>query len=231
MGKQQVATKALKKDTLGKGKSTSSASKVTKKKEVKKTPLKKAALDKLGKVSLLDKVKMAAKDEDDDEKAAMDLKKSLSPVQNSQIWNQHNKYLQQHPEEAAGMQHLSKKEKGVAAALWFYKKTKPKFMSLQLSMDAQDKVTLNDQWVSEKMCLDKFGSDEMQRHLNSGRLLWREDPWTKGVWQYKDQGDFSRQKIATRAKNLATGQEHEPEPEQEGWFEELFNQDLVYDLC
>ena len=92
-------------------------------------------------------------------------------------------------------------------------------------MDGKDTVTVTDQWVSEKQTLDKFGADEMQRHLNSGRLLWREDPWTKGVYQYKDQGDFMRQKTVTRGKNLSFAQESEADGTDTDWFAELFNQD------
>ena len=94
-------------------------------------------------------------------------------------------------------------------------------MNLSMSLEGKDTVTVVDQWVSEKQVLDKFGSDEMQRHLNSGRLLWREDPWTKGVYQYKDQGDFHRQKTVARGKTLSVGQEYEPEAEHDDWFAEL----------
>ena len=76
--------------------------------------------------------------------------------------------------------------------------------------------------------LDKFGSDEFQRHLNSGRVLWRADPWTRDVYQYKDQGDISRSQVVTRGKKLNLAQEYEADEDHEEWFKEIFDQDLFF---
>ena len=204
-------------------------SKMALKANVKTKALGKKDLEKLGKVSLKEKIAALAAESKDELELRDKLKTGLTGAQKSQVWNEHKKHLDENAEEAAQHNALSKKEKGSAAALWFIKQNKPKFLSLTLSMEGKDTVTVNDQWVSEKQVHDKFGLEEMQRHLNSGRLLWREDPWTKGVWQYKDQGDFHRQKTVSRGKSLAYAQETAPPDEEVDWFSELFDQDIC--LC
>ena len=190
--------------------------------------LSESALQKLGKMSLSEKVKAVASECIDEGETAEKLKNELTPVQRSQMWNQHNAHLNSNPLEKEEFNALSRAEKGKAVALWFVTKTKPKFMNITMGMDAKDTVFANDQWVSEKQILDKFGQDEMQWHLNSGRLLWREDPWTKGVYQYKDQGDTWRQKAVSRNKSLSQCQEYEPDDMHSEWFAELFKQDCIY---
>jgi hypothetical protein len=202
-------------------------------KKVEKKQLKKNNLKKLGELSLAEKVRKAAEGAENDEEAAANLKGMLNKVDHSNIWNQHQKHLAKDPVDAAVNASLAKREKGLAAALWFVRKNKPKYMSIQMSMDAGDELVKTDKWISEKQCLDRFGSEEMQRHLNSGRLLWREDPWTPSVYQYKDQGDLKRLSNIKRSKLLQQGQEYEPEPDHETWFQELFQQDWVlkYGMC
>ena len=91
-----------------------------------KKELNKKSLDSLGKVSLAEKLRKVAETVDNDEDAAAALKQQLTPVQNSQIWNQHKQHLLLNPKEAASFDTLSKKEKGNAAALWFVKKKQTK---------------------------------------------------------------------------------------------------------
>ena len=69
----------------------------------------------------------------------------------------------------------------------------PKFFGFKMDLSATDQVTWKDEWCSHKEMLEKFGSEELDMHITSGRLLWREDPLTKGVYQYKDQGALSRE--------------------------------------
>ena len=188
----------------------------------------KAALETLGKMSLDDKVKAALEKADDDATAAELLKQSLTKVEHSKLWQKHKVHMKNHPDEGLeGLgDGLAKREKGHAVALWFVKKSRPTYMNMQMSMEAHDSVTKLDQWQSEKQMLDRFGESEMQRHLNSGRILWRADPWTKDVYQYKDQGDISRTSVVQRGKKLNLGQEYEADDDHADWFNEIFDQDL-----
>ena len=209
-GKQATKATSLKDATLTKG---------TKK-------LNKKDLASLGKLSLSEKLAKVAEQVDNDDDAAEALKKQLTPVQNSQVWNQHKQHLLRNPEEAAKLEGLSKKEKGNAAALGFLMKSKPKYLRLGMHCDFDETVTKVDKWMSHKECEDRFGTEDMSRHINSGRLLWRECQFTKGTWEYKDQGLSFRETKFTRGKNLELGQDYEADEDHENWFAELFTKDM-----
>ena len=87
-------------------------------------------------------------------------------------------------------------------------------MQIGFHVGGQDTVSRNEKWLSHKEISSKFDEEELERHITSGRVLWREDPLTKGVWQYKDQGDVSRTTTVHRGKNLSWQQEWEPQEEQ-----------------
>lgn len=199
--------------------------------------LKKSNLKKLGQVPLDEKVRKILTETPSEEAAAAQLKLQLTKVEHSKVWSQHQTHLSQNPTEGAEHAALSKKEKGLASALWFVRKQAPRYMHIQMKVESNDKVERTDQWQSLKQVLDKFGQDEMDRHLVSGRLLWREDPLTKGVYQYKDQGDIKRCVSMQRGKTLGLAQEYVPEDDtHEDWFAELFDKDcfkfdIVFVVC
>ena len=74
-----------------------------------------------------------------------------------------------------------------------HQKVFPQVRWFNIELSATDKVTWKDEWCNHKEMLEKFGSEYLDMHITSGRLLWREDPLTKGVYQYKDQGALSRE--------------------------------------
>ena len=55
-------------------------------------------------------------------------------------------------------------------------------------------------WESEKTILQKWSQDELDKHLASGRIIWREDPSTQGVYEYKDTKQLSEQQQVQRNK-------------------------------
>lgn len=194
--------------------------------------LKESNLKKLGNLSLEEKCKQVSEGTDDPTEAALALQGTLSKLEKSKVWGQHNTHLKQHPDEAAALQASSKKDKGLAATLWFVKKSSPRFMNIQMSLEGTDRTTRSDTWKSAKQMDDLFGDEEFQRHLVSGRILWREDPHTRGVWQYKDQGDITREVTVAKNKKLSLGQEYEPEAEHQDWFNDLFSKDsILKTLC
>ena len=50
---------------------------------------------------------------------------------------------------------------------------------------------------------------------------------TRGVFQYKDQGDIRREVTVSKAKNLKLQQEHCPDELEDGWFEGMFDADIM----
>ena len=99
-------------------------------------------------------------------------------------------------------------------------------MNLSLSTSASTRIEKSEKWETEKQMLDRFSEAEFEAHLNSGRVLWREDPLTKGAYEYKDQGVVVMTTTAEREKKLTLGQECDPDQDDEDNFKELFDKEL-----
>ena len=191
----------------------------------------KLALKNLGNFSLADKVKKAIDDnEGDPEAAAVDLKGSLTKLEHSKIWGQHRTFLNNNPEEAAKEKEAdtldTKKDKGLACALWYIKAKGSKFLNLTHKVGGQIAVKRLDEWMSEKQMLDRFGATDFQSHCNSGRIIWREDPITRGTYEFKDQHNITRETTTYKGKDLTRGHEEPLDNDIDKMFEELYQQDF-----
>ena len=74
--------------------------------------------------------------------------------------------------------------------------------------------------------LAKFDEEELNLHLNSGRVIWREDPTTMGAYQYQDRGALKKVTFANKRKSLKKGTEAEPEEQEDNKWEALFGSNL-----
>ena len=74
--------------------------------------------------------------------------------------------------------------------------------------------------------LAKFDEEELNLHLNSGRVIWREDPMTMGAYQYQDRGALKKVTFANKRKSLKKGTEAEPEDQEDNKWEALFGSNL-----
>lgn len=148
-----------------------------------KNKLNKANLEKLGKMTLDDKIEAAAKTEGTEEDKAEALKKSLSKEEHSQVWSKHQTHLKNNPLEKGEMEGLSKREKGLKAAQWLLQTAGRKYLHVRREVEAKEAMTQKKRWASEKEMLDRFDWEEFQMHIASGRIVWREDPATRNVWQ------------------------------------------------
>ena len=176
-------TLAKEKKALGKAKAKAKAKKLSK-----------SNLEKLGELTLADKIKAAAElGGEDEENAASILKESLTPPdENSQVWGRHQTFLKANPLEKEEYLGKGKKEKGLAASLWLMQTAGKKFLSCRTSVGALEKVKRKEEWVSEASMLKVWSEKELTLHLQSGRVIWRQCPSTPGVWEYKDTQKFSR---------------------------------------
>ena len=210
---------ALAKGKFAKGKNALAKGKAGKKAQNTKPSLTKGRLKKIGKLSLKEKVAMATEDNDTLEEAAVDLKSTLDKGEHSRIWSKHNTHLKNHTEEKENFSGLSKKEKGISALVWFLKNEPgSKFLNVQVSVENSETLTKGEQWKSERAMLKEFTPEEFQAHLASGRIMWRNDPWTHGVYNYCDQGDLKKTTLVKRAKTASIGHERELDEETETSF-------------
>ena len=192
-----------------------------------KNDLNKSNLEKLGKMSLAEKVKAAATQGGTSEEQAQILKDSLTKEEHAKVWSRHQTHLKNNPLEKGEMEGLSKKEKGIKAAQWLMETTGKKYLHMSREVEAKQKTTKIDSWMSEKQATDKFGWDELVLHCNSGRVAWRQDPCTAGVYQYKDLQDFQGHVEASRGSKWQQGQEMEHGDEEQDRFNNLYHQEAM----
>jgi hypothetical protein len=160
----------------------------------KASKLSKASLEKLGQMSLKDKMKAAAEGAEDPNAAAIVLHESMSKLEKSKAWSKHQAALKHgSKEEQAAYNDMSKKDKGIAAAAFLLEKEGKSYMTALKKVSVGEKVTKTDDWQTELQMLAKFTKDELELHLQSGRVVWRECPSTWGVYEYKDTQDYHRE--------------------------------------
>ena len=101
-----------------------------------------------------------------------------------------------------------------------------RFKNLSVTVGKEEAVTKQEKWQSWLEVEGKFGEEEANRHILSGRLLTREDPLTRGVWQYQDQGDITRTLKGTRGKRLKMHQDGTADSEYDDDFGAVFDTQL-----
>jgi hypothetical protein len=81
----------------------------------------------------------------------------------------------------------SKSEHRKASSAWIIDPTMGDvFRSLQYNVSATQTHLRKDIWQSKTTTLANWTEEELGMHLASGRFVAREDPRTKGVYEYKD---------------------------------------------
>ena len=177
-------------------------------------------------MTLDEKMEKVAEEATDQEEAAEMLKAAMSKKEHSSVWQKHQTHLKSNPEEKEALQKASHKEKGLAAALWLLSKSKPAYFQKEEKAQAGHSLKKVEEWCSWKQMLAKFDEEELNLHLNSGRVIWREDPMTMGAYQYQDRGALKKVTFANKRKSLKKGTEAEPEEQEDNKWEALFGSNL-----
>ena len=224
-------SKAMKLNPLRKGKplrkGNTPCSKDSKTIRVRKSALKKNNLAKLGKMTLAEKVAKAGEEADTPEEAAQSLKGMLDKQEKTRVWSKFNTHLKHlSEEEQEAHKKKSKLEKGLEAAVHMVKVEVPKFFHYQESVQHSQTLDKREKWKSEKKMREDFGDDEFLQHLESGRIEWRDDPFTYGVYNYRDRGDITKTTSVKRKKEWAQGQEYEVGEDDEKEWQALKGKDL-----
>ena len=192
-----------------------------------KNKLNRSNLEKLGHMSLDDKIKAAATTGGTLEEQAEVLKGSLTKEENAKVWGRHQTHLQKNPLEKGEMEGLSKKEKGMKAAEWLMKTAGKKYLHCSREVTASESLEKDNTWKSEKQMVDQFGADELWAHCSSGRVVYRNDPYTPDVWQYKDTQAWRGSMTVGRGSKWQEGHEMEPGEEEAQQFDQLYNQEAM----
>lgn len=155
------------------------------------------------------------------------MKSSLTKPQKSQVWSKHQTHLKNNPLEKGEMEGLTKKAKGLKAAQWLLQTEGKKYLHVSKQVEAKEAMTKKNQWVSEKKMLDSFDWEELQLHIASGRVVYREDTVTPNVWQYKDTQDYSNEVVVARGSKWQQGMELEPGETHQEHFSKLYHQEAM----
>lgn len=65
---------------------------------------------------------------------------------------------------------------------------------------------------------------------NSGRVIWRHDPLTRGCFEYQDLGDYTAKVNVCKRRSITAGQEYDPTEDDETAFLEEFSKDTNLQL-
>ena len=129
-------------------------------------------------------------------------------------------------EEKAEHASLSRAQKGFMAALHMVKNSVPKFFHTAMAHMETQSLDKREKWQSELQMLEQFGEEEFAQRLQSGRIEWRADPWTYGVYNYKDLGDVVRRTTVQRKREWTAGQEYQGNEQDEAEWGNRFSKDL-----
>ena len=67
-----------------------------------------------------------------------------------------------------------------------------KFCSVSKQTSLEKKKKKKEKWLSEKQALHKWGQADLDKHLESGRVVYRQAAGTWDVWEYMDTQGFSK---------------------------------------
>ena len=158
-------------------------------------------------------------EEETEEAAAVTLKETMTKQDRSKAWGQHNTWLKKQPKEKQEAHaQKSKKEKGEAGFLWLLKATVQRFQHHSQEVKGSSSFLQKEKWVSLKSSLKQWSEDELDAHLESGRILARQCQKKPGVWEYCDTEDEEKIRKACKIKSLKQGQEYEPDENDDAEF-------------
>ena len=74
-------------------------------------------------------------------------------------------------------------------------------MQTKESVGQHSTLDQREKWQSEAKMIQEFGEEELYHHVDSGRIIWRADPWTSGVYNYRGLGDIVKHTKVRKTKN------------------------------
>ncbi|CAE7727580.1 unnamed protein product, partial [Symbiodinium pilosum] len=200
-------------------------------KGILKVSLKAKNLAKLGKLKLKDKIAKAVEQSDGDvEAVAKVLQEQLTPQEKQSAWSKHQTWLKNQgssSDEKQEYEAFDKKAKGLAAVMHLIKADKTTFLSATEEVANGTSLNHQEKWVSWTRMLTEFTEEELYAHIARGRVQWRNDPWTAGLFQYMDTGDLTKITKVKKAQAYKRGQEYNPEEQDHQDYEGVSNMHLT----
>ena len=133
-------------------------------------------------MKLSERIEQIAETADTPEEAAATLKETLTKGEASNAWSAHNTFIKKNTEAKEKFDQLSKRDKGLAVALYMVRSRVPKFMNISDSYNQSSTLDKREKWESETAILQRFSREELDL---------RQDPWTPSVVEYWGRGTLS----------------------------------------
>ena len=103
-------------------------------------------------------------------------------------------------------------------------------MQTKESVGQHSTLDQREKWQSEAKMIQDFGEEEFYSHVDSGRIIWRADPWTSGVYNYRDLGDIVKHTKVRKTKEWNQAQEYEADEETNQMWSNLWSMDATSHL-
>ena len=151
--------------------------------------------------TIKDKVKAAAEEtEGDADQGAAILHGSLSKLDKSKLWAKQQASLRGNKALEKAHAQLGKTEKGITACKWLLEKEGKQFLQASRRVSVGEVVTKTDNWETDLQMLTRYTPEELEMHLQSGKVIWRECPYTSGTFEYKDTQNWHKAINTARQK-------------------------------
>eukprot|EP00435_Cladocopium_sp_Y103_P008344 s2141_g2.t1 len=89
------------------------------------------------------------------------------------------------------------------------------FGSVSRTLSKEDRLKKRERWLGQKEADQKWTEKELELHIASGRVQWRERPDTWDVYEYRDTKEFKKSSVGKNTSTWQYGQEYEMEAEDE----------------
>eukprot|EP00435_Cladocopium_sp_Y103_P052423 s3841_g16.t1 len=131
-------------------------------------------------------------------------------------------------DEKKEFEESSKKDKGLKTALYLMRTEAAKFCSVSKQTSLESSLRKKEEWLSERQAIDKWGQKDLDKHLESGRVVYRQAAGTWGdVWEYMDTQDYVKALTGKHNKSWLEAQEFEQQPDEEDAWSQLLGKDLM----
>ena len=152
----------------------------------------------------------------------------MTPGEKSNAWNQHQTHLKKCGNESLkkDFESLDRKGKGLSTALFLLKKNRAVYAHVSKEAAKETSLKKREKWLSEMEANAKWSPAELEKHIQSGRVIWRECPTTWGVYEYQDTADYEKEVVGRKRCSWQFGQEYELGEEDEEDWQEALDKDL-----
>ena len=155
-------------------------------KPTKKGKLTAKSLGQLGQLSLKDKMQQAAEQSDTPESAALVLYENMTKNEKAKAWSKHQTALKKKTDEEKAEQEKEGKQ----------------YMAALKKASTSETCKQRDTWESELQMLQKWTPQELDLHIKSGRIQWRECPGTWNVLRVQGYSRLPERAVLEKAERV-----------------------------